>query len=76
MEQIYEIVKNKELVVHKRVVTIIEKVLRAFNLDFNHDRYKQIIYEQCNFNTDLEIKIKRYYDAYMFLLQTKILLKK
>ena len=49
MEQIYEIVKNKELVVHKRVVTIIEKVLRAFNLDFNHDRYKQIIYDECEF---------------------------
>ena len=71
MKEIYEIVKDKELVVHKRVVAIIEKVLRAFNLDFNHDRYKDIIYEKCNFNTDLEIKIKHYYDAFMFLVNNK-----
>ena len=71
MEQIYEIVKGKELVVHKKIVAFIEKILSTYDININHDRYKQIIYEQCTFNTDLEIKIKRYYDAYIFLLNNK-----
>ena len=71
MKEIYNIVKDKELVVRKRVIAIIEKVLRALDLDFNHDRYKQIVYEQSDYNTDLEIRIKHYYDAFTFLLNNK-----
>ena len=71
MEQIYEIVKDKELVVHKRIVAIIEKVLRAYDLDFNHDRFKQIIYDECEFNTNLEYSIKRYYDGFIFLVNNR-----
>lgn len=71
MEKIYELVKDKELVVHKRIVSIIEKVLRAFDLDFNHDRYKKIIYDECEFNTPLELKIKRFYDGFIFLVNNK-----
>ena len=71
MDELSEIIKGKELVVIKKVASIIEKVLRVFDLDFSHDRYKQIIYEQIELNTPLEEKLKSYYDGFMYLLHNK-----
>ena len=68
MEQIYEIVKDKELVVRKKVTSIIEKMLRHNGNDFLHDRYKEIVYQENGPVTEFEHKCKNLYDGFMYLL--------
>lgn len=71
-----------ELIVRKKIASLIERVLRGYEIDFSHDRYKQIIYGEIEADTKLENKMKRYYDGYMYLLKnnktafTKGLLKR
>lgn len=71
MKEIRSKTKNKELVVRKRVVAIIEKTLRVFGFDFSHDRYKEVIYEKDFPKSEVEEKLKRYYDGFMFLLNNR-----
>lgn len=71
MKEIRSKIKNKELVVRKRVVAIIEKTLRVFGFDFSHDRYKEVIYEKDFPKSEVEQKLKRYYDGFMFLLNNR-----
>ena len=68
LKEIYNIVKDKELVVRKRMMSLIEKLIRYYNLEITHKRYKEIISNQDLPNTDFENKIKRYYDAYLYLM--------
>ena len=68
MKEIYEIVKDKELIVKKKTMSLIEKIIRFYNLEINHNRYKEIILNKALPNTDFEFTIKRYYDAYLYLL--------
>lgn len=57
-----------ELIVRKKLSQFIEKEFRYFNLDFNHDTYKKIVYGEIGAQTPLEEKLKAYYDAYVYLL--------
>lgn len=68
MEEIEKRTKYCELIVPKKVSKLIEKILRYYNMDFSHERFKAVIYSKDEFQTPLEEKIKNYYDAYMFLL--------
>ena len=42
VKEIYGIVKDKELVVRKRMMSLIEKLIRYYNLEITHKRYKEI----------------------------------
>lgn len=68
MEEIEKRARHCELVVHKTVCKLIEKILRYWNMDFSHERFKAIIFSMEEYQTPLEEKIKNYYDAYMYLL--------
>lgn len=64
-------IKEYELIVRKRISSFIEKTLRVCNYDFRHDIYKQVIYGEIPYKTELEEKFKNYYDSFMFLLHNK-----
>lgn len=71
-----------ELIVRKRIARFIKLILRYQGYDFNHDRYKGVIYNEIAYNSKTEEMAKRYYDAYCYLLNnsknpltTKILSK-
>lgn len=68
MEKIEKRAQHCELVVHKTVSKLIEKILRYFDMDFSHERFKAVIFSKDEFQTPLEEKMKNYYDAYLFLL--------
>lgn len=68
MEEIEKRAEHCELIVHKKVCKLIEKILRYYDMDFSHERFKAVIFSKDEFQTPLEEKIKNYYDAYMFLL--------
>ncbi|MBQ9449244.1 MAG: nucleotidyltransferase domain-containing protein [Acholeplasmatales bacterium] len=59
---------NVELIVRKTVSQFIEKMFRYNGYVFNHDEYKKVVYNEREPLNNEEIKIKRYYDAYMYLL--------
>lgn len=61
-------IKNKELLVRKRMSAFLEKLLRYCGYDFRHDLYKQIIYAETEVRTPFEEKIKNLFDAYCYLL--------
>lgn len=63
--------KGKELVVRKRVASILEKLLRCCRYDFRHDIYKQIVYGEIAYNTPFEEKVKNYYDAFHYILANR-----
>lgn len=63
-----KITKGKELIVRKRIANFLEKLLRHFEYDFDHDTYKKLIYAEATPSTPLEEMIKNYYDAYYYLL--------
>lgn len=60
--------KNKELIVRKVTAAFVEKIFRFCGYDFNHDEFKKVIYNEENYKTDTLEKMKRYYDAYIYLL--------
>lgn len=60
--------KNKELIVRKHISGFLEKLLLMFNSEFDHDRYKKVIYGEDKYNGKFEENIKSYYDAYVYLL--------
>lgn len=60
--------KNKELIVRKRISSFLEKIYRYFDYDFDHARYKKIIYNEEQYFSNYEAKIKSYYDGIMYLL--------
>ena len=68
MEKYQEITTGKELIVRKKVASFIENFFRYLGYDFRHDIYKKIIYSEISFDTELEEKIKNFYDAYLYLL--------
>ena len=59
---------NKELLVRKKISRFIERLFQYQKVDISHERYKQIVYGEVGIDSSLEEKIKRYYDAYLFLL--------
>ena len=71
MKEIYNIVKDKELVVRKKIASIIEKMLRHLGYDFLHDRYKEIVYSESKCVTEEEHYIKNLYDGFIYLLNNK-----
>lgn len=60
--------KGKELIVRKRVAGFLEKMFKAFEFDFHHDRFKKVVYSEDAYNCELEEKFKAYYDGYWFLI--------
>lgn len=68
MNEFLNIVNGKELIVRKHISGFLEKLLRHYGYDFRHDLYKSIIYSETGIKTNLEEKIKNYYDAYLYLL--------
>lgn len=42
------------------------KILRFFELDFSHERFKAVIYAKDEFQTPFEEKMKHYFDAYYY----------
>lgn len=61
-------IKNKELVVRKRVGSFIEKICNYLEYDFDHEVYKKVIYNEISCNTIFFEKVKRYFDGTMYLL--------
>lgn len=68
MEEFINSSKNKELLVRKRVNLFLEKIFRFLGYDFRHDIYKGITYFEIGVNTELEEKIKNFYDGFIYLL--------
>ena len=68
MNEFYNLVEGKELIVRKNVVSFLEKLLRYLGYDFRHDIFKKIIYNEAGIVTPFEEKFKSYYDAYIYLL--------
>ena len=60
--------KGKELLVRKRIAGFIEKLFKAYDYDFHHDRFKKVVYGEDSCNCLIEEKFKSYYDGYWFLL--------
>lgn len=58
-----------ELVTRKKASSFIEKILRYFEYDFDHDRYKDIVYGNLEYKTKLEEKYTNYIDAYLYLIR-------
>ena len=61
-------IRNKELVVRKRVGSFIEKIYKYLEYDFDHEVYKKVIYNESSCNTMFFEKVKRYFDGTMYLL--------
>lgn len=57
-----------DLVTRKKTSSFVEKILRYYNYDFDHDRYKEIIYGNVEYKTGLEERYKNYVDAYFYLI--------
>ncbi len=68
MEEIYELTKNKQVLVRKKIVNFLEKIFNYCGYDFNHDVFKKIIYSEAEYKTKVEEKFKSAYDAYIYLL--------
>ena len=68
MEEIYQLVQNKRILVRKKIANFLEKSLRYCGYDFDHDVFKKIIYSEDEYRTPVEEKIKSSYDAYIYLL--------
>lgn len=68
MKKSNSFVLGKELIVRKRNFRFIEKIFQYQGYVFRHDNVKKIVYAELPFVLDIEEKIKRFYDAYVFLL--------
>lgn len=71
MEKIRDLVKNKELIVRKRIVNILEKIFNYLGYEFRHDNYKSVAYGETCFLTPLEERTKNYIDAFVYLLSNR-----
>lgn len=72
MEEVLKATTGYQLIVRKRISSIVEKLLRCCGNDFRHDIYKQIVYGEIPYNTPFEEKIKNYYDAFQYLLSNRM----
>ena len=71
MEEIRKLVKGKELIVRKRIVSFLEKIFKYLGYEFRHDNYKSVAYGEMCFLTPLEERSKNYIDAFNYLLSNK-----
>ncbi len=55
----------------KKTSAFIEKVLRFLGYEFEHDGFKEVVYAEREPRNQFEEKCKQYYDAYMFLLNSR-----
>ena len=82
MEEIRKLVKNKELVVRKRIVNFLEMIFVYLGYDFRHDNFKSVLYSKSGYITIMEERAKHYFDGLNYLINNKetsftlILLKK
>ncbi|MDY4937174.1 MAG: hypothetical protein SO087_03080 [Candidatus Onthovivens sp.] len=60
--------ENKELYVRKVLVSFIEDVFNFLGYNLAHDRIKKVLYAEDSFKSIDEEKIKRVYDAYIYLV--------
>ena len=60
--------ENKELYVRKVLVSFIEDVFNILGYNLEHDRIKKVLYAEDSFKSIDEEKIKRVYDAYIYLV--------
>ena len=49
MEEVLKATTGYQLIVRKRISSIVEKLLRCCGNDFRHDIYKQIVYDYSRF---------------------------
>lgn len=71
MEEIRRLVKNKELVVRKRIVNFLEMIFAYLGYDFRHDDFKNVLYNEGSYITIMEEKAKNYYDGLLYLINNK-----
>ncbi len=67
MEINLEKFKSKELFVRKMLASFIEKLFNFLGYNLEHDRVKKVLYAEDSFKSNDEEKIKRAYDAYIFI---------
>lgn len=60
--------ENKRILVRKKLAGFIEKLFNYLGYKLNHDRVKKVLYGEESFKSDDEERIKRTYDAYIYLL--------
>lgn len=67
-KKLCSLLKEKDLVVRKRMVNFLEKIFNYFDYTFDHQRYKRIIYSEEGVTIPLEEKMKNAYDGLMYLV--------
>ena len=60
--------KDKEVFVRKNLVRFIENLFKFLGCNLDHDRFKKVLYAEDSFRSEDEERIKRAYDAYLYLL--------
>ncbi|MDE5566407.1 MAG: hypothetical protein K2I77_05420, partial [Anaeroplasmataceae bacterium] len=61
MEEVYELVSDKRLIVRKKMANFLEKAFRNYGYEFSHDAFKRVIYGEEEYQTKIEEKIKNFY---------------
>ena len=62
---------KKELYPRKTTQAFIERLFRYYEYDFDHDSYKKMLIGEFTPNTNTLLKLKSFYDGYIYLLSNK-----
>lgn len=68
MNEFIDLTSGCELRVRKRIANFLEKLMCFLGFKLNHDVFKKIVYSEDMAKSDIEVKIKSYYDAYNYLI--------
>ncbi len=71
MKEIRNLVKDKELIVRKRIVNFLEKIFKYLGYEFRHDNFKKVLYGEEMYVTPMEERAKNYLDAFNYLINNK-----
>ena len=71
MEEIRKLVKDKELIVRKRVVSFVEKLMYYLGHEFNHEQMKAVLYGKEGISQQAEREAKNYLDGFTYLIINK-----
>ena len=71
MEEIRKLVKDKELIVRKRVVSFVEKLMYYLGHEFNHEQMKAVLYGKEGISQQAEKEAKNYLDGFAYLIINK-----
>lgn len=61
-------IKNKEVLIRKKMASFVEKICCYYGHNLAHDRFKKVAYNEDFFNTSDEEKAKRIFDSQLYLL--------